>query len=381
MRKTPHKTLHKTPHKILHKTLHKTYTKPHTKPYTKSYTKPYKTKNLTQNPTQNLAQNPTKKPLIYAISFIFVFNILGWIYSKLSIQKSEKIFHATLVQGNIGNTEEAYQRFGKSFRSDILKTYLDLSAQTVTKKTQLIIWPETAYPDTYYQDQGFRNNLLTKKTFHFLKQKKTPLLTGVFAKDNSKKISNAILVFDPEGHFLYEPVKKRILLAFGEYLPGEQWFPFLRKALPMVGDFERGGKPQVREVSGVKLGLQICYESLFSSFSRKLAQDKAQILINITNDSWYGPHSEPLQHLYNLLARSIETGLPILRTTNTGISALLMPNGEIIQPSPLYQPWSKSYEVPYSEAHRPTFYQRLGHLLTLPLLLIMVILCFTYGKT
>lgn len=148
----------------------------------------------------------------------------------------------------------------------------------------------------------------------------------------------------------------------------------------MIGDFDRGEEPQVKEISGVNVGLQICYEAMFSSFSRKLSKKKAQILINITNDSWYGKYSEPKQHLYSALAKSIETGLPIVRVTNTGISALLSPDGKVFHASPINKAWSKNILVPYQSQPKLTFFVKLGHLLTLPLLLIMFILCVTYGK-
>ena len=319
-----------------------------------------------------------KKAFVYTLSFLFSFNLFGWMYSKISLQKSDKKINITLTQGNIGNIEEGYQRFGNNFRAQVLRVYLDLSAKAVSENTKLIIWPETAYPAIHYD--GFQYQFLARKTYQFLSEKDVHLLTGMFSESLMGKTSNAAVIFTPEGGFLHEPIKKQVLLAFGEYLPGESWFPFLRKVFPMVGDFERGSGPQVKEIAGVKIGLQICYESLFPSFSRLLANDGAQILVNLTNDSWYGPHSEPLQHLYSLLARSLETRLPILRATNTGISALLLPNGQIVNPSPLYKEWSYDYEVSYSAKPTATFYQRLGHLLTLPLLLIVFILSLTYGK-
>jgi apolipoprotein N-acyltransferase len=325
-----------------------------------------------------ILENKDKKPLLFTLIFLVAFNTLGWLYAKIPQKMTDKSVNITLVQGNIGNIEEAYQKYGDNFRTKVLDIYLDLSAKAVTEKTKLLIWPETAYPAVYYE--GFQYNFLARKTFSFLKNSQTDLLTGMFYQNKAGKTSNAAVLFTKDGGFLFEPVKKQILLAFGEYLPGERWFPFLRKMMPMVGDFERGSGPQVRQINDLNFGILICYESLFESFSRSLADQKAQVLVNLTNDSWYGPYSEPEQHLYSLVARAIETRLPILRATNTGISTLIMPNGEVQSPSPLNTPWSKDFNVPYLHEKRPTFYQRFGHHLTLPVLLIMVILCVTYGK-
>jgi len=326
----------------------------------------------------NWKKDKSLKPFYYTLSFVIIFNTFGWFYSLIPTNKKTETFHLTLVQANIGNIDEAYKRFGNNFRLKTLDTYLDLSEKALTDKTKLIVWPETAYPATYYP--GFKYHYLAKKTFAFLKIKKTPLLTGMFSQMEKNKTSNSAVLFSQDGEFPIQPIKKVHLLAFGEYLPGEGVFPFLRKLFPMVGDFDRGLEPIVSEISGVKVGLQICYEALFSDFSRQLSQKNAQILINLTNDSWYGRYSEPYQHMYSALAKSIETRLPIVRVTNTGISALLTPEGSILHPSPINKAWSKSIEIPYQIQTKKTFFVRLGHLLTLPLLLIMFILSVTYGK-
>jgi apolipoprotein N-acyltransferase len=112
---------------------------------------------------------------------------------------------------------------------------------------------------------------------------------------------------------------------------------------------------------------QICYEGLFAYFSRDLANLGAQVIVNVTNDSWYGAWQQPYQHFYMTLARGIEFRRPVLRVTNTGISSVVLASGDILQRSPIYQPWTDVYHVPYVKNPSPTFYQEWFYLL--PILL------------
>ena len=97
------------------------------------------------------------------------------------------------------------------------------------------------------------------------------------------------------------------------------WFPH-------TADFARGDGPQIRRYRGLLLGPQICYEGLFPGFSRKLADQGAQVFVNVTNDSWFGTRAEPYQHLAMTLARGIEFRRPVIRATNTGISTAMLRN-------------------------------------------------------
>jgi len=123
---------------------------------------------------------------------------------------------------------------------------------------------------------------------------------------------------------------KTILLAFGEYIPGEQIFPEIRDWLPETGHFARGSGPtSLLNWNGYKMGAQICYESLFPGFSRSLAELGAQFIVNATNDSWYGTWQEPYQHMYMTLARGVEFRRPVLRVTNTGVSTVSLLRGNL----------------------------------------------------
>jgi apolipoprotein N-acyltransferase len=158
-----------------------------------------------------------------------------------------------------------------------------------------------------------------------------------------------MVAINSNGEMTSAPYPKTHLLAFGEYLPGSEYFPIMKKWIPEIADFARGNGPQILSLGDLKLGAQICYEGLFDGFARGLANKGAQIIVNSTNDSWYPDWNEPFQHLYMTLARAIETRRPLIRSTNTGVSAAILASGEILTPSIRGQEWTHVYEIPYCE--------------------------------
>lgn len=322
------------------------------------------------------------KPFIYTVSVLILFNGLGYFYGEAkSFHNNESSISVGIVQPNVGNMDEAYYKLGPSFKNILLTMYLDLSKYEKTKNSSLdlVVWPETAFPSIFYTNSFYDDSLFIK-TKNFLNQNNLSLITGTFSRGEDFEIANSALFIDPNREYSSPLIHKQRLLAFGEYLPGETFFPFLRKAFPMVGNFKRGKGPQVKTIADVKVGILICYEALFGDYSRRLGHQKAQVLVNLTNDSWYGPYSEPEQHLYSLALRAIENRVPIIRSTNTGVSALISPGGKVISPSPIYEKWSNTYKVNYRKNPKPTLYQQAGHLVTLPALLIVFTLCLIYGK-
>ncbi|MEO0336617.1 MAG: apolipoprotein N-acyltransferase, partial [Pseudomonadota bacterium] len=221
------------------------------------------------------------------------------------------------------------------------------------------IWPETAFPD-HITRTGSQSKY-TLRLQQFLAKNQLALVTGGYGYNRRKdQNSNSMFVFNREGQMVSEPYMKTVLLAFGEYFPGSQWFPILRKWFPQVAGFERGGGPMIQDLDGLKMGPQICYEGLFDWFSRQSALKGAQVLVNVTNDSWYGTWQQPYQHLYMTLSRAIETRLPIVRSTNTGISTVALASGEVLQQSALHVPWKGLYEIGYVKEPKPTFFTRYG---------------------
>jgi apolipoprotein N-acyltransferase len=322
----------------------------------------------------------TKVPLSTTILAIIIFNFAGSLYSK-NIPKSERNLNVVIAQANIGNLEDEYKRNPGNYKSDVFLKYSNLTELGLAKSTEkadLIIWPETAFPE--YYTRNFFNTMSGKRLRDLILKEKADFITGVFAQSPTGQTANAALILNKEAVASEPPVYKKILLAFGEYLPGEQSFPILRKWFPMVGDFAKGESAQVRVLEKARVGIQICYEGIFPHFSRELAQQGAQVFVNLTNDSWYGPYSEPLQHLYLWAFRAVETRTPMIRSTNTGISTVALPDGSLLEQSPLYEPWSGFFKVPLKTDTNKTVFVRWGHKVPLPFMLIVFIISLIYGK-
>lgn len=283
-----------------------------------------------------------------------------WLKERLPPPDSS--LNILLVQGNIGNEEKSAAELGTGFRDAIIEKYFNLTGRALDmnpkKAVDLVVWPEAAFPSFIDPDYGSSHQFGALQ--HFLATRKIPLVTGGYGVDRIKnRITNSLFALDSQGEPVSPHYSKTILLAFGEYIPWIDQFPFLSEWLPQIGQYARGPGPTLLlKLKGYRIGPQICYESLFPEFSRGLANLGAQFIINVTNDSWYGTWQEPYQHLYMTLARAVEFRRPVIRATNTGISTVALASGKILTRSPLHREWAGRDQVSYLENPLPTFYQR-----------------------
>jgi len=125
-------------------------------------------------------------------------------------------------------------------------------------------------------------------------------------------------------------------VPYGEYVPLKKWFPFINKLVVGVGDFRSGKGYYPLGTNNHKFGVLICYEGIFPEASRMYKQGGADLLVNITNDAWFGETSAPFQHLSMTVFRAVENRLFLVRSANTGISAIIDPTGRIIAQTELF---------------------------------------------
>lgn len=283
---------------------------------------------------------------------------VGGYLKKESWAKTDSELKVLLVQANIGNSEKIMAEKGRGFQGEIISQYQQLTRQGLTQHpaTELIMWPESAFPAVLSKD--YRERAYSQILWQFVGEIQKPLLTGAYGKDSPNaprpKDYNAVFLLDPSSQSIQE-YRKTQLLIFGEYFPFADTFPKLADLTPAGSGFGRGSGPTVF-TGQVEKGLQICYESLDPFFSQALVQKGAEILFNVTNDSWFGPHSEPEQHLQMTLGRALETRRPLIRSTNTGISTVIQADGTVLEMSPKFQPWTGFYTVPYLKNPPMTFY-------------------------
>lgn len=296
-----------------------------------------------------------------AVLSVFVLLNVGGLGLQARLEKPDASLNVLMIQANVENSEKLAAELGKGFGNEILHRYLTLTEQAFNhyekQRVDFVLWPETAFPALL--GEAFKNDPAQIALSEFLRARQLPLITGAYSVDENLRLAtNSLFVLNKDGDIVPPHYSKSILLAFGEYIPMEQWFPKIRDFLPATGHFARGkGATELLTLGDYKIGAQICYESLFPKFSRDLANLNAQFIVNVTNDSWYGTWQEPYQHFYMTLARGVEFRRPVLRVTNTGISAVSLASGEILERSPIHKVWAGLFEVAYLKNPPSTFYQ------------------------
>jgi apolipoprotein N-acyltransferase len=234
----------------------------------------------------------------------------------------------------------------------------DPNAQTPTP-TDLIIWPESPAPFEDL-DPNFRAAMSElARTTH------TPVIvgnTGFDPNPTSKSgynMYNRASFIKPDGTFAGH-YDKMHLVPFGEYVPYKGLFSFAKNLLNEVGTFEPGKQRTLFTTGGHSYGIFICYESIFGDEIRQLTQQGADVLVNISNDGWYGDTSAAWQHLNMVRMRAIENHRWILRATNTGVTAAINPYGRVTAAAPRHQ--RTSIRVHFGYEHDLTFYAAHGDL-------------------
>lgn len=310
------------------------------------------------------------------ISLIGICIAFSTVRLRQDIKQDSKSLKVALVQANIGNLDKVASRQGIISRVDyVLEQYQTMTRQILSQKPDLIVWPETAIP--FQMDTpGSRQDLIRS----FVQEIGIPLVSGAYATSplHVTRDYNAAYLFDPTQPSLRTEIYyKNILLAFGEYLPLGDSFPVLYKTFPQVSDFERGTDQRFFTMAdGTRLGVSICYEAIVPSFMRKVARNKVNILVNLTNDSWFGPTSEPYLHGALSIFRSIEHRLPLIRVTNTGSSFTVDSLGRRSSQTPVYEPATLLSTVEFTPQLSNTFYGRFGDWFILVALGIFISLFF-----
>jgi apolipoprotein N-acyltransferase len=238
-----------------------------------------------------------------------------------------------LVQPNF-----AYTVDGEISRDEAIRqlTALQVESRRLQRAgAQLIVWSEGAYPVNLPQD--FIADFAPGSVGMIRRGLSVPVLIGAEMYDAARDDAfNSAILLDADGRAVGRYDKVR-LLAFGEYIPGIDSFPWLRKFLPAgTGRFTAGKGPGVMTLQGPggqvwKLGPVICYEDILQGFLRGVGRLHPNLLVNLTSDSWFGAESEPWEHLALSVFASVELRVSMVRAVNSGVSALIDPNGRLVQ--------------------------------------------------
>jgi len=243
------------------------------------------------------------------------------------------------IQGNIGDFEKvAAENDSTTAALKVIHTFISMTDQALalSPRPEVVIWPETSFPSLFRQPLTPVETVINDLVENYVRDHGVPLLFGGYDRQLGKEF-NSFFFLQPTGQL--QTYHKSKLLLFGEYIPGADTFQFIKEAFPQVGNFGEGPGPRVLELltqnksTTTRVTPIICYEALFTNFLLEAARNQSQLILNITNDSWFGPWGEPQLHLALTTFRSIETRLPMLRSTNTGISTLITALGEITHPT------------------------------------------------
>jgi apolipoprotein N-acyltransferase len=250
----------------------------------------------------------------------------------------------------------------------------DAIANAANKKTDLIVWAESPLVLNYEQDEAARNQLNA-----LAKEHNAHLLFSALGRDG-EQVYNSVQTITPAGKAL-ERYDKMRLVPFGEYVPFRAVLGYF--VPPMVGDFTPGNRATVntlklatqlavvqneqetqgeaaleRTTNFVKVGTFICYEAAYPNLVRQFVNNGASLLVNVSDDAWFGNSAGAQQHLNHARMRAIENNRDIVRVTNSGISALLTNTGKVIDPLPMFAPASHLWTAETSRV--TTLYTKYG---------------------
>ncbi len=333
---------------------------------------------------------------VYGISFWLVFiNVL--IYKSITLRKVKYILSCTLVIvlpliygvfrmkeplgelisiGVVQPNIDPNLKFTKAMRDETFSRLIRLSEQCKARASQngdsleLIIWPETATPIFITFPGKYQEQVL-----QLSRRANTAIFTGTPMYDSRKReMYNGAILIDPHLGITQE-YRKIHLVPFSEHIPFENNIPLFKEIDVGGSHFSTGKHYTIFRSQRISFSCLICFESIFPELSRRFVSDGAQLLINITNDGWFGKISGPQQHNNMAILRTVENGVPLARSANTGISMIVDKYGRILKETKLFREdiiWNN-----ISVAPTQTVYQIFGDFVPIFSLILITILLFS----
>jgi len=247
-----------------------------------------------------------------------------------------------------------YEKQGSIDREAQLDVQFGLSARTLDQHPDLIIWPESMYPF------GVPEHLQQLPWPALAEPQNVHWLIGALTfagKGSARQVFNSALLLDPDGRILGR-YDKQHLLAFGEYIPLQHYLPFLRHISPTIGNLTPGPGGIVTLPNGVGLGPLICYEDIVPDLARQAVRQGAQVLVNLTNDVWFGATRAPYQHRALAAFRAVENRVYLVRVTNTGLTSIIDALGREPAALPIFQSDALVYTI--QPLRQSSLYTRFG---------------------
>lgn len=246
--------------------------------------------------------------------------------------------HVAVVQGDISHYEQLAGALGTydAVRL-ILDAYFDLSTRLLQRTpVDLLVWPETVYPTTFGTPKSADGAAFDRAIAGFVNGASVPLVFGSYDVDSGDEF-NAAVFLEPsaDGRLRFDTYRKTSLFPLTERVPALLEFPLVRRWLPWLGTWKPGVGPRVMPLRlpdgrTLRIAPLICYDAVDPRLAIAAARQGAELIVTLSNDSWFAAGGGPRLHLVVSAFRSIETRRPQVRATNTGISAVIAPTGELL---------------------------------------------------
>ncbi|MFC1821319.1 apolipoprotein N-acyltransferase [Thermodesulfobacteriota bacterium] len=314
--------------------------------------------------------------LIWELPIAVVVALLTFTYGQAvldgrSLTKKEcRNIPVAIIQGNIDQSI----KWDPAFQSQTIDKYRKLTRKAARFSPDLIVWPETSVPFFFQNNPNF-----SPQVMQIAAESHADLIFGSPAFRREKDAIhyyNRAYIVSREGVIsgLYDKVH---LVPFGEYVPLKRFLPFVHRLVPAAGDFTAGDRIVPFRSSALSIGILICFEAIFPEIGRGHSANGADILVNLTNDAWFGMTSAPFQHLSMSVFRAVENRRPFLRAANTGFSAFIDINGRVISRSDLFHEEVLVYRVK-SCPIPVSFYTRYGDLFAWACLIFSLLIVFIH---
>ncbi|HEX8961266.1 MAG TPA: apolipoprotein N-acyltransferase [Geobacteraceae bacterium] len=297
---------------------------------------------------------------------------LGYGFYRLRSPEGGETLKVALTQGNIPQDV----KWDPAFQEKTVEVYEKLSRRACAGGSDLVVWPESAAPFYLQSDTRF-----TPRIRSLAAELKSCMVVGSPAVEADReriRYLNSAFLIAPSGELVGRSDKMH-LVPFGEYVPLSRFLPFVNKMVAGIGDFSPGSAITPLDTGKGKIGVLICFEGIFPELARAYVREGSRLLVNITNDAWFGRSSAPYQHLSMIAFRAVENRVPLVRAANTGITAIIDSRGYIRRMTPIFTETYLSGEVRLGEGG--SFYTRYGDLFALVCLAATaVIVALSFAK-
>jgi apolipoprotein N-acyltransferase len=276
---------------------------------------------------------------------------------------------ATLIQPDIGGQV----KWDKAFKDSTMHILHKMTLES--PESRLIVWPETAVSFFVKHERSSMARIE-----HLAKATGSYMLFGLPDFERGPEATsyyNSAMLVSPAGEQL-GIYRKIHLVPFGEMIPYEDKFEFLKRIDFGEGDFSPGSEYSVMRIDGIPFGVAICFESIFPDLSREFARRGARFIVNITNDEWFGPSLGPHQHAQMAILRTVECRVGLIRCANTGISMVIDPYGRPIKRTGLFKRTTLTEDIPLGTGETP--YVKIGDLFASVMLIASILIWVTAGR-